>query len=73
MRISARPRLPDGDRVLSPVATLKDAGIIQSTSKKGNCIDDGATEQVFDHLKDEFFREGYSPTSSPSRRILTPT
>ena len=35
---------------------LKDAGIIQSMSRKGNCIDNGATEQVFGHLKDEFFR-----------------
>lgn len=26
-------------------------------SRKGNCIDNGATEQVFEHLKDEFFRD----------------
>lgn len=38
------------------VARLKDAGIVQSMSRKGNCIDSGATEQVFGHLKDEFFR-----------------
>ena len=25
-------------------------------SRTGNCIDNGATEQVFGHLKDEFFR-----------------
>ena len=25
-------------------------------SRKGNCIDNGATEQVFGHIKDEFFR-----------------
>lgn len=25
-------------------------------SRKGNCIDNGATEQVVGHLKDEFFR-----------------
>ena len=24
-------------------------------SRKGNCIDNGATEQVFGHMKDEFF------------------
>lgn len=24
-------------------------------SRKGNCLDNGATEQVFGHLKDEFF------------------
>lgn len=35
---------------------LKAAGIVQSMSRKGNCIDNGATEQVFGHLKDEFFR-----------------
>ena len=35
---------------------LKAAGIVQSMSKKGNCIDNGATEQVFGHIKDEFFR-----------------
>ena len=31
---------------------LRDAGIVQSMSRKGNCIDNGATEQVFGHLKD---------------------
>ena len=25
-------------------------------SRKGNCIDNGATEQVFGHMKDEFLR-----------------
>lgn len=25
-------------------------------SRKDNCIDNGVTEQVFDHIKDEFFR-----------------
>ena len=35
---------------------LKDAGIVQSMSRQGNCIDNGATEQVFGHMKDEFFR-----------------
>lgn len=34
------------------VARLKDAGIVQSMSRKGNCIDNGATEQVFGHIKD---------------------
>ena len=36
--------------------TLEEAGIVQSASRKGNCIDNGATEQVFGHIKDEFFR-----------------
>ena len=35
---------------------LRAAGIVQSMSRKGNCIDNGATEQVFGHMKDEFFR-----------------
>ena len=38
------------------VERLKDAGVVQSMSRKGNCLDNGATEQVFGHLKDEFFR-----------------
>lgn len=25
-------------------------------SRKGNCLDNAATEQVFGHLKDEFYR-----------------
>ena len=35
---------------------LREHGIVQSMSRKGNCIDNGATEQVFGHIKDEFFR-----------------
>lgn len=38
------------------VPALRDNGFTQSMSRKGNCIDNGATEQVFGHLKDEFFR-----------------
>ena len=38
------------------IRTLADNGFIQSMSRKGNCIDNGATEQVFGHLKDDFFR-----------------
>ncbi len=38
------------------VRALADNGFTQSMSRKGNCIDNGATEQVFGHLKDEFFR-----------------
>lgn len=37
---------------------LEEAGIVQSMSRKGNCIHNGATEQVFGHIKDEFFRGG---------------
>ena len=35
---------------------LKRSEVTQSMSRKGNCLDNGATEQVFGHLKDEFFR-----------------
>ena len=35
---------------------LRGAGIRQSMSRKGNCLENAATEQVFGHLKDEFFR-----------------
>lgn len=34
---------------------LRDHGIVQSMSRKGNCLDNAATEQVFGHLKDEFY------------------
>ena len=40
----------------SYVEKLRENGFIQSMSRKGNCIDNGATEQVFGHIKDEFFR-----------------
>lgn len=36
---------------------LEEAGIVQSMSRKGNCLDNGATESVFGHIKDEFFRK----------------
>ena len=38
------------------VTALEGMGIAQSMSRKGNCIDNGATEQVFGHIKDEFLR-----------------
>lgn len=38
------------------VEALRENGFVQSMSRKGDCIDNGATEQVFGHLKDEFFR-----------------
>lgn len=34
------------------VSICEEAGIIRSMSRKGNCIDNGATEQVFGHMKD---------------------
>lgn len=38
------------------VSALRANGFTQSMSRRGNCLDNGATEQVFGHLKDEFFR-----------------
>ena len=35
---------------------LRGLSIRQSMSRKGNCLDNAATEQVFGHLKDEFYR-----------------
>lgn len=35
---------------------LREAGVVQSMSRKGSCLDNGATEQLFGHMKDEFFR-----------------
>ena len=35
---------------------LERLGTRQSMSRKGNCLDNAATEQVFGHLKDEFYR-----------------
>lgn len=36
---------------------LGELSIRQSMSRKGNCLDNAATEQVFGHLKDEFYRD----------------
>ena len=35
------------------ITSLKDLGIVQSMSRKGNCIDNAPTESFFGHLKDE--------------------
>lgn len=35
---------------------LERLGIRHSMSRKGNCLDNAAAEQVFGHLKDEFYR-----------------
>ena len=39
-------------------------------SRKGNCLDNAATEQVFGHLKDEFFRGGQWPDLASFKRDL---
>lgn len=49
---------------------LEEAGIVQSMSRKGNCIDNGATEQVFGRLKDEFFRNRAWPSFDAFKRDL---
>ncbi len=35
---------------------LEEAGIVQSMSRKGNCLDNACTEGLFGHIKDEFSR-----------------
>ena len=49
------------------VRALAENGITQSMSRKGNCLDNAATEQVFGHIKDEFFRGATGTRSSRSR------
>lgn len=49
---------------------LEEAGVVQSMSRKGSCIDNGATEQVFGHLKDEFFRGRKFPDFETFKREL---
>ena len=38
------------------VKRLRDAGFVQSMSRKGNCLDNACTEGLFGHMKDEFFK-----------------
>ncbi|MDO4596853.1 MAG: IS3 family transposase, partial [Coriobacteriaceae bacterium] len=38
------------------VAALREMGVVQSMSRKGNCLDNACTEGLFGHMKDEFFR-----------------
>lgn len=49
---------------------LKAAGVVQSMSRKGNCIDNAATEQVFGHMKDEFFKGVEWPSFEEFKRDL---
>ena len=39
-------------------------------SRKGDCLDNAATEQVFGYLKDEFFRGGQWPDLASFKRDL---
>ena len=52
------------------VSRLREAGISQGMSRKGNCLDNTATEQVFGHLKDEFLRGGQWPDFAGFKRDL---
>lgn len=49
---------------------LERAGVVQSMSRKGNCVDNGATEQVFGHMKDEFFKGVEWPSFEEFKRSL---
>ena len=49
---------------------LEEAGIVQSMSRKGNCLDNAATEQLFGHIKDEFFRGREFPDFETFKREL---
>ena len=49
---------------------LREAGVVQSMSRKGNCLDNAATEQVFGHLKDEFSRGRTWPSFEDFKRDL---
>ena len=61
-------RMPEGARPVmhsdmgwqhqhaSYVPRLEGAGVVQSMSRKGNRIDNAAAEQLFGHVKDEFYR-----------------
>lgn len=46
-------RQHQGDRYVS---RLRAAGIVQSMSRKDNCLDNACAEGLFGHMKDEFFR-----------------
>ena len=42
-------------KVRIPLSTLKAHGIIQSISRKGNCLDNSPTENLFGVMKREMF------------------
>ena len=49
---------------------LKAAEITQGMSGKGNCVDNGAAEQVLGRIKDEFFRGRTWPDLESSKAGL---
>ena len=54
----------------SYTSRLEVAGIVQSMSRKANCIDNAATEQLFGHVKDEFYRGREWETFEDFKRYL---
>lgn len=54
----------------SYTSRLEAAGIVQSMSRKANCIDNAATEQLFGHVKDEFYRGRVWKTFEDFKRDL---
>lgn len=44
--------------------------MVQSMSRNSNCIDNDATEQVFGHIKDEFYRDVEWPGFEAFKRDL---
>lgn len=55
-----QPGHADGHGLAAPARRIRRRtrgdGVVQSLSRKGSCIDNGAAEQVFGRIKDEFFR-----------------
>ena len=49
---------------------LREAGIGQSMSRKGSCLDNAATEQVLGYLRDGFFSGGQWPDFASFKRDL---
>ena len=41
---------------LAWIGWTKKHNVTRSMSRKGNCLDNAATEQAFGHMKDEFFK-----------------
>lgn len=65
LRVRTKPNAPLGERALihsdqgfhytNPeyIAAVKGLGLVQSMSRKGNCIDNAPIESFFGHLKDD--------------------
>ena len=49
---------------------LREAGVTQSMSRKGNRTDNAATEQLFGHARDEFYRGRERETFEDFRREI---